>query len=155
VSQQNVDMVRSINEPYEGHDIIPWVRAALQRLGPDPHSDTLLAYWAEDPLLRHVHPDVEWDAPLPGLSAARGASDLLRWWGEWLEVWESYTIRIVDYRDLGDWVMTVNDIRARGRDGISLETTNFQLWQVRDSKVARVKIFFDEPSVLKAAGGED
>jgi ketosteroid isomerase-like protein len=150
VSQEAVNVVRRINEPYEGQDVIPAMRAGFERLGPAPQSDELLAYWAEDPLLRHVHPDVEWEAPLPGVSTARGAADLLRWWGEWLDVWQSYTIRILDYRDLGHWVMTVNDIRARGRDGISLEISNFQLWQVRDGKVSRVRIFFDEPAALRA-----
>jgi ketosteroid isomerase-like protein len=154
VSQENVAVVRAINEPYERQDIIPGMRVSLERLGPDPPSDALLEYWAEDPLLRHIHPDVEWEAPLPGVSTAHGAADVFRWWREWLEVWQSYTIRILEYRDLGDWVMTVNYIRARGRDGISLEITNFQLWQVRDGKVARVQIFFDEPAALEASGLE-
>jgi ketosteroid isomerase-like protein len=51
--------------------------------------------------------------------------------------------------------MTVNDIRARGRDDISLERVNFQLLQVRDGKVARVRIFFDERTALKAVGVEE
>jgi ketosteroid isomerase-like protein len=152
---EDLDVVRRITEPYEGQDIIPAMRASAERLGPDPQPDAMLAVWAEDPLLRHVHPDVEWESPVPGVSTARGPGDLLRWWGEWLEAWRSYTIHILAYRDLGDWVMTVNDIRARGRDDIPLEIVNFQLWQVRDGKVARVRIFFDERAALNAAGPEE
>ena len=151
MSQESVDVVRSINEPYEGRDVIPGMRAAVEQLGFDADPEASLAYWAQDPLLRHVHPEVEWDAPLPGVSTAHGAADLLRWWGEWLDAWESYTVRVLAYQDLGDWVMTTNDIRARGRDGIELGITNYQLWQVRDEKVVRVRIFFDESSAFAAA----
>jgi hypothetical protein len=151
MSQENVELIRRINEAYEGDDVIPAMRAAVESLGPEPRPDATLAYHAQDPLLQNMHPDIEWEAGLPGVGTAHGVADLYRWWSEWLEVWESYTIRILDYRDLGDWVMTVNDIRARGRDGIALEIINFQLWQVRDGKVARVQIHFDERSALQAA----
>jgi ketosteroid isomerase-like protein len=154
MADTSLEVVRAINEPWEGRDVIPTMRAALEQLGPDPQPDATVAFWAGDPLLRHIHPDVEWEAPLPGVSTAHGAADLLRWWGEWLEAWESYTIRILEYRDLGDWVMTLNDIRARGRDGIPLELTNFQLWQVREGKVTRVRIFFDERTALEAVAPE-
>jgi ketosteroid isomerase-like protein len=155
VSQENVEVVRRVHEAYEGHDVIAAMRVGLERLGPDPQPDALVALSADDPLLRHVHPDIEWDAPLPGVSAAHGYMGLLRWWGEWLEVWQSYTIRILEYRDLGDWVMTVNDIHAVGRDGIPLELTNVQMWQVRDGKIARVRIFFDTPEEVEAVGLEE
>jgi ketosteroid isomerase-like protein len=155
VSLQNVEIVRRINAAHEGRDVIGLMRQRLEPLGADPQPDAVLAMWADDPLVRHVHPDVEWESPLPGVATAHGTEDLLRWWGEWLEVWESYRLRILAYRDLGDWVMTVNEIRARGRDGMSLEMTNFQLWRVRDEKVATVRIFFDEPSAIEAARSED
>src|SRR6266550_392059 len=56
-----------------------------------------------------------------------------------------------EYRDFGDWVLTVNDAKARGRGGIPVETRVFQLWQVQNGKIVTVRLFGSEAEALKAA----
>jgi hypothetical protein len=34
VSQENVEAVRRFNSPHEGQDLVPAIRAGLERLGP-------------------------------------------------------------------------------------------------------------------------
>ena len=60
-----------------------------------------------------------------------------------------------EYRDLGDWVLTVNDVRVRGREGIPLEARAAQLWKVRDGKIVIVRVLLSEAQALKAAGLEE
>ena len=154
MSQENVEVVRGFNAPREGENLIPVVREALERLGPDPAPEAILALWGEDPGWRYAHPDIEWDLRATGAvgSAARGPREVGAWWAEWVEVWESYVYRMRDYRDLGDWVLTPTEIRARAREGITAAMDVFQLWQVRDGKVAVLRAFLSEPEALQAVG---
>jgi hypothetical protein len=39
-----------------------------------------------------------------------------------------------------------------GREGISVKMVNFQMWQVRDGKVAVVRLFLCEQEALEALG---
>jgi hypothetical protein len=151
VSQETVEVVRRVLAPYDGRDMLPAIRSGLERLGPDPQPEAVLAVWAEDPGSRYMHPNIEWDPPEAlGMSTAYGPLGVVGWWAEWVEVWQSYVYRILEYRDLGDWVMTPQHIRAVGRDGMPLEMKNAQLWQVRDGQVARVRVFFSEEETLDA-----
>ena len=47
------------------------------------------------------------------------------------------------------------DIEARGPKGIPLEMRLFQIWKVRDSKVAGFRAFLNESEALEAAGLSD
>jgi hypothetical protein len=74
------------------------------------------------------------------------------WAVEWLEAWDSYVNHVVEYRDLGGWVLVQMNISARGREGISVDTRNFSLYQVRHGKVAVYRVCRSERDALKAAG---
>src|SRR5262249_32125016 len=105
-----------------------------------------------DPTLQHLHPDLEWDAPLEGLSAvARGARGGAVWMADWLEMWGSYMHRGVGYRDLGGWGLLPLDLGARGLRGVPVEMRTFQIIQVRDGKVAVYRAFRTERKALEAA----
>ena len=56
MSQENVDVVRRLNEPYDGEDIVPPIRAAVERFGPNPRPEVVLAWWAQDRAWKHMHP---------------------------------------------------------------------------------------------------
>jgi ketosteroid isomerase-like protein len=153
ISNQNVEVVRRLNVPYEGVDAVPFMREGVERLGPDFQPDAVLASWAEDPAFQHLHPDIEWDARATGLSAtARGPRAFALWWADWVEAWESYVYRVLEYRDLGDWVLVCAEVQARGRGGIAVEMRTFQLYEVRDGKVAVYRVFLSEQEALEAAG---
>ena len=77
------------------------------------------------------------------------ARELALWWADLVEVWESYVYRVLEYRDLGDWVLTPTAFEARGRGGIEVEGRNFQIWQVRDGKIAVLRAFLTEQEALE------
>ena len=154
MSWENVELVRAHLEPYDGEDIIPTIRTYVERLGPAPEPEAVLALWAEDPGWRHVHPECEWEVAGGGPldTKVAGPTGVARWWAEWTEVWESYVYRVVEYRDLGEWVLALVDVRARGRGGIPVETRTFEIRGFREGQVAVCRVFSSEPDALKAAG---
>jgi hypothetical protein len=154
VSWQNVEIVRGFVGPTSGEDLVPLMRELVERFGPDFPRDPILAYWAEDPAWRHMDPGIEWISELPGLSQnVTGPSELLGWWKELIEAWESYTYTTVELRDLGDWVLNVADVCARGRQGVDVEMRVYELAEVRDGKIASYRAAVrSEAEALKAVG---
>jgi hypothetical protein len=120
MSQESIELVRRHLEPYDGEDIVPVLSEAVDRLGPAPEPEAVLTLWAQDPSFRHLHPEAVWEIAVGGPLdvKATGPTEITRWWAEWLEVWESYVYRAVEYRDSGEWVLSPVDARATGR-GVS------------------------------------
>jgi ketosteroid isomerase-like protein len=58
----------------------------------------------------------------------------------------------VEYRDLGEFVLAQAAVEARGPGDVPVEMTVFQLWSVRDGKVAACRVFTSESEALEAAG---
>jgi len=63
-------------------------------------------------------------------------------------LWESYVYRVAEYRDLGDWVLTVSDVRARGRDGIAVAMRSYQDWGIRHGKITTMRACTSEAEAL-------
>ena len=154
MSERSVEVVRCFNEPHESENVIPWIQAALERVGPDPDAATVLSVWADDPGWRYGHPEIEWDVSGVGAvgAAARGARDVAVWWADWVETWRSYIYRMVEYRDLGEWILTPVDVRAEGREGISVDMRIFQIWRVQGGQIRAMRAFLSEREALEAAG---
>jgi len=150
-----VEIVRLATEPHEGEDMVPVMRDGLGGIVDWSDTDAVVAAMAQDPNVRPMHPDVEWDASAIGVfGVAHGLYGLALFWREWVELWESYVYEMSEYRDLGDWVLTINDAKTRGRGGIPVDTPVFQLWEVRDGKIVTVRLFGSEAEALKAVGLE-
>lgn len=154
MSEENVEIVRSLNDPYEGRDVMPVIRAFVAELGPDPDPDLVLAWWEQDPAWRHMSAEVEWDTTaVAGVGTkVKGPVEVALWWADWTDAWESYIYRTVEYRDLGELVLAQAAIEARGPGDVPVEMTVFQLWSVRDGKVAACRVFTSESQALEAAG---
>jgi len=153
MSQENVEVVRSANEPHSGEDMVPIIREFVEGITDWSDTDAVVAAAASDPMVRPMRPDVEWDASAIGVfGIAHGLYGLALFWKEWVEMWESYVYEMREYRDLGDWVLTVNDAQARGRGGIPVETRAVQLWQLEDGKIVTVRLFGSEVEALEAVG---
>jgi hypothetical protein len=155
MSQADVEAVRGLNVPYEGKNLVPVIREHVNRLrGAQFRLDAVRAVMEGDPAFKHLHPDIEWDTRVPGLAAiACGARELALWWAEWVEAWESYVYRGIEYRDLGDWVLMPAELQVRSKGGVDVELRIFQLYQVRDGKVAICRIFLSEHGALAAVEG--
>jgi ketosteroid isomerase-like protein len=156
VSQENVEIVQRYLASANGRDLVPELGEMVKLFGPESESSAILAYWAAHPIWMHTHPELEWfsDAPLLARTA-RGPREVIGWWAEWVEVWERYVFNTAELRDLGDWVLNVADVHARGRQGIDVEMRVFELAGVRDGKIAAYYAGFrSEHAALRAAGLE-
>jgi ketosteroid isomerase-like protein len=105
--------------------------------------------------LQHLHSDIEWHTSATGAigTVARGAEEVGDWWADWVRAWESYVFRSTgEYRDLGAWVLAPVDVSARGRAGIPVEVRVFELFRLRDGKIAAYRAFLSEQEALEAAG---
>jgi SnoaL-like domain len=152
MSQENIEVVRGHLTPHEGEDVLPVIKGLLDRFGPDPRPNAVLATLADDPGWRLTHPDIEWDMSATGMGGvAHGARELAVWWGVWVAVWSSQVYHMREYRDMGDWVLTVADVHATAR-GYSVEPQIFQIWQVKDGKVVLMRAFLSEADALSAIG---
>ena len=153
MSRENVEVVRLANEPHNGENMVPILREFVEGVTDWSDTDAVVTALADDPAWQHLHSDIEWDwSALEFFGVARGFFELAVVWRELVEVWESYVYEMREYRDLGDWVLTVNDVRVRGREGIPLEARAAQLWKVRDGRIVIVRVFRSEAQALKAVG---
>ena len=156
MSQENVEIVRRFMSAHEGEDLIPLIREFAERLGPEFQPHAVLAWWADDPGWQHAHPNIEWDSQVvEEQETAHGPTEVAVRWAGYLELWDSFVYRAVEYRDLGDWVLVPEDIRARGRDGVAVEMRIFVLHHVREGKVAVYRSRRTEQEALKAVGLEE
>lgn len=131
------------------------IREVVERLGPDPPPAALRAHWEQEPFWQHVHSDIEWDTSATGAlgTVARGMEEVNDWWRGWVQAWESYVFRSIgEYRDLGEWVLAPVDVRAQGRGGIPVNERIFELYRLRDGKIASYRSFLSEQDALEAVG---
>jgi hypothetical protein len=151
MSRENVEVVRCFVAPHDGQDVLPRIRESLERFGPDPKADVVLATWAEDPGWQYAHADLTWDTTAMGLgSAVCGPRGVALSWADWVERWDRYVYRMREYSDLGAWLLTSADVQATARDGLPVEMPSFQLWQIKDGKVIVKRAFLSEADALKA-----
>jgi ketosteroid isomerase-like protein len=107
------------------------------------------------------HKDAEVEPALIGggvLEGAvyRGHDGVLEFLAMQAETWESVTAEPIDIRDLGTYLLVETRLQAVGRaSGIELTEVTWNLWEVRDGKVARLRVFTDQQQALKAAGLEE
>jgi hypothetical protein len=152
MSQENVEVVRGHTGAYDGEEIATVLQLVddLAALAPsDRASAAVAAIVAQDPRWQAIDPDVVWDATGLGFSSpARGIEELVAYWRDWAGLWESYVFHVLEYRDLGDWVLTVTDVRARGRNGIELDMRSYQVWRVRKGRIVTMRACTTESDAL-------
>jgi ketosteroid isomerase-like protein len=98
--------------------------------------------------------DAEWDlSHLPGGRVYRGHEEVWEGHGAWLAAWETYSVEFEEFADLGaDRVLAVGHERGRGRgSGVAVEQRIYQVFTVRDGKVAHMQAYLDRGEALAAA----
>jgi ketosteroid isomerase-like protein len=132
MSQENVELVRSIYEP--------WGRG-----------DFSSAEWA--------HPEIEFViadfGPLVG--STKGLAGMAETWRTFLGAWEEYRCEVDEYRELDDErVLVLLHIIGRGKSsGVQLgqvRTKAANLFHVRGGKVTRLVIWADQERGLAELG---
>jgi len=131
MSQENVDVVRRVVEAFNRQDWAAW--------------DSL------------YHPDAEWFDPpeVPGSGVHRGRRSIRQYFDELLEIAaDGFNIEVDALEDVGrDRVLirarTV--LVARG-SGVPVDANVFQLVDLEDGRVRRVRNFRSSQDALEAAG---
>jgi ketosteroid isomerase-like protein len=146
MSRENVQIVRSTLEPFDGINLaaIDWNADVIREAAGDAYS-----------------PDVELRTLASGLGSGvgefyRGADDLVRYLREWLEPFSEYHVENLDYIDAGDCVLVPSRQWGVGRGSgarVGLELTT--LYELRDGMIARVHQYDTLEEALEAAGPEE
>jgi ketosteroid isomerase-like protein len=132
MSQENVELVRSIYEP--------WGRGDFRSVE-----------WA-DPDIEFVLADLG-----PDSGSWRGLSAMADAWRAYLGAWEEYRTEVDEYRELdGERVLVLLHLSGRGKtSGVQLEeirTTAVNLFHVRGGKVTRLVLYTDRERGLAELG---
>ena len=143
MSEENVEIVRSVMEPLTGINVadVDWSTEALGEM-----------------LGRTYLPDVELrtlDIPL-GLDISdsyQGLDGLVEYLRAWLEPFSEYHVENVDYIEAGDCVLVPSRQWGIGREsGTRTEIELTALYELRHGKIARIHQFDTLDEALEAAG---
>jgi ketosteroid isomerase-like protein len=143
MSQENVERVRSILEPFNGID------------GAEVDLDSAAI---REVLKRDYTPDVELWTLASGLGTGvreyyRGRDDLIRYFKEWLEPFSEYRAEALDYIDAGTCVVVPQHQRGIGAgSGAVVEIDLTILYELRDCQIARIEQYDTTQEALEAAG---
>lgn len=104
-------------------------------------------------------PDVELDSSraalgrLVGGEVYHGHNGVRRFYRAYDEAWEHIDHDIQELIDAGDPVVSIVNIRARGRaSGVEVELSMSGVWTIREGRIARVVFFSSRDAALEAAG---
>jgi ketosteroid isomerase-like protein len=131
MSQQNVELVRSLHEAWERGD----------------YSST---EWAD--------PEVEWvvaDGPEPG--SGKGLIGLGQAWSAWLSAWEDLRVGVDEYRDLDDErVLILQRKSGRGKhSGLEIDEMQAEsatLCHVHRDKVTKMVLYYERENAFADLG---
>jgi ketosteroid isomerase-like protein len=88
-------------------------------------------------------------------SSVRGADGIRQFFSDLDEPWESFRIDVEEYREIGEQVVCVTRLRAKGRgSGVELDQPVAMALWFRDGKLARAQSFLDLEAAVQAAGQE-
>ena len=144
-----VAVVRAYIGPYSGEEFVPVVEAAARVYEAGGISAMARHSPQTAALVELVDPEIEWE--MPPVGTYTGQEGLLAFWRDWAALWDSYVYEVRGYERAGPLVLSTANVRARGRDGIRLELTSFQLWEVRDGRIVWQSTFVDRDEALSAA----
>ena len=152
MSQENVELVRRTNEPLQGVDVAPSIRAALAG-NPEAISPQVAAGFAA--WLDLFDSDIEVDTSgvdMPGFGVFHGLDGIRQLFRRWIEEWEHYSWIHSNLSDAGEHVIVDSEIRATGTSsGVEVVWTHSQTYTFRAGKVIRWCVFKDRASALTAA----
>ena len=143
MSQENVEIVRSVFEPLAGVNgaEVDWNAEAVEQMLGRAHSPDLELTTLNIPLgldIRHRY---------------RGIDGLVKYLRSWLEPFSEYYVENLDYIDAGDCVLVPSRQWGVGRgSGTRTEIELTTLYEMRDGKIARIHQFDTLDEAREAAG---
>jgi ketosteroid isomerase-like protein len=125
MSQQNVEIVREVFAAYERGDL----SKAMSYYEPDVAFNP-----AEEP-------------PIHGRDA------VIEYLQRWEEPWDDYEAEGEEFIDAGDCVVVTFHAKGRGKaSGIEVDARSYQVYKLRNGKLARMDEYTDRREALEAAG---
>jgi ketosteroid isomerase-like protein len=140
MSQEHVEMVRGLWEPFKGVDLtaVDWDDEAIREMTE-----------------RYFSPEVElrWSRNGPEARVYQGRDGVIQAFREWYESFREYYIEPLDFIEQGDCVVIPQRHRGVGStSGIAVEVQVTHVYEVRDGQIARVDEFDTLDEALEAAG---
>ena len=130
MSEQNVETVKEFTRIFEQGDRETW----REYFDPEVVWDTSASTWPSAGVL-HGHAGVE------------------QFFRDWLGTWRNFEVETSEYLDAGDSVVVVFRQQGTGRgSGIPMERDFFAIYELRESKVVRYRMFDSREEALEAAG---
>jgi ketosteroid isomerase-like protein len=119
------------------------------------YSDWQRGNFAEGPNL--FDPEILFESVMPDSSeriVAHGPEEIEAFMREFLTQWRDYRMIGEDFRQLGDDTVLVEGRQAGigRRSGVSVEIPIYSVWTLRDGKVIRLIVEFDQRKAHEAAG---
>jgi ketosteroid isomerase-like protein len=140
MSQENVEIVRALWEPFKGIDGagIDWDAEAIREI-----------------IGQRYSPDAElrWSATGPDTRVYRGREGVIQALKEWVEPFSEYHAEVLDYIAVGDRVVVPMRQWGIGRtSGVPVEIEVTHVYAFRDSQITRVDEYDTLKEALEAAG---
>ena len=143
MSEENVEIVRSVLEPLSGINgsEVDWSAEVIREMLGRAYSQDIELTTLDIPLgidIRHNY---------------RGLDGLVKYLRSWLEPFSEYYVENLDYIDAGDCVLVPSRQWGVGRaSGTRTELELTTLFEVRDGKIARIHQFDTLEEAFEAAG---
>jgi ketosteroid isomerase-like protein len=100
----------------------------------------------------HFDSDCEY-RPVEEAGAIRGHNALIRWIERWLEAWEDAWDEIDEIIETGETVVAAIRVHGRGRkSGVEISQRLFDVWELRDGRVLRIREYLCPDQAMEAAG---
>jgi ketosteroid isomerase-like protein len=107
-------------------------------------NETALSYYDRE--VEFSQPDDE-----PGGGTYHGVDGVVEAFRKWLAPWDEYRVDLEEITDHGQHVLARTRHHMRGKaSGIDVEKIIFQLWTLRDGRIVRVRMYYDEAEALAA-----
>ena len=101
-----------------------------------------------------IDPEIEiYDHDILDAGEYRGLEGMLRWQADWDSSWESWRWEAEDFVDVGDRVVVVLRLYAKGRhSGVDVERLDGAVWTMRGGKAVRLDYYGSKEEALKSVG---
>ena len=87
--------------------------------------------------------------------SVRGRDEVRAFFERLSETWETFQVEPDEFREVGDRVLILGHVRAKGRgSGLELDQPMLSVIWFRDGKIGRIQSFLDEDAAREAAERE-
>jgi ketosteroid isomerase-like protein len=140
MSQENVEMIRGLWEPFKAMDIttIDWDDEAIREMTE--------RFWSPEVELR-------WTRSGPEARVYQGRDGLIQAFREWSDAFSEFYGEPLDFIEVGDRVVVPNRQWGIGStSGIPVEIEVTWVYEIRDNQIARLDEYDTLDEALEAAG---